>query len=459
MIIMKNTPMKAWLWVLLPLTAGVGAATAAAESPNLLTTPANWTTWTPRAELAPRTAIETRGGETMLVLEAQRFEQYGQWVSLVSGIEPGGYYRFEAQYKSGGIEAERMSVFARLSWFSHADGTGELQRDYVDRGEAGEAWHRSFRTVRAPAGAKSVRVELGLRWARGGSVAWKDLQLVAVPPPAPRTVRVATTSVVPGAVRTIANNTRLMAEMFDRAAASQPDIVLFSETLSARGTRLPLEEKAETIPGPLTDMLAERARKYRSYVITSLHERDGDLFYNTAVLIDRDGRIAGKYRKVHLATSEVDAGLTPGSEYPVFTTDFGRICILICWDNWFSEPARILRLKGAEMLFLPLAGDGSDAHWQAISRTRAMDNGLYLISSGTVSDASCIITPNGEVLAEARGNFAYVVKDLDLNAEWRQRYLSVASGTGEGKSLYIVERRPDTYQTLSDGTFPAADRR
>ncbi|HYD85582.1 MAG TPA: hypothetical protein VEA63_16055, partial [Opitutus sp.] len=63
------------------------------------------------------------------------------------------------------------------------------------------------------------------------------------------------------------------------------------------------------------------------------------------------------------------------------------------------------------------------------------------------------------VLAEARGNFAYVVQDLDLNAEWRQRYLSVASGMGEGKSLYIVERRPDTYQELSDTAIPAAERR
>jgi predicted amidohydrolase len=458
-IIVKKSAIIAWFRILLSLAAGVRVANAAAESPNLLAAPANWTTWAPRAELAPKSAIETRDGATVLVLEVQRFEQYGQWVSLVSGIEPEKYYRFEAKHRSRGVDAERMNVFARLSWFSHADGTGELQRDYVDSGEAAEAWHRSFRTLRAPAGAQSVRVELGLRWTSGGSVAWKDVQLVAVPAPAPRTVRVATTRVVPGAVRTIANNTRLMAEMFDRAATSEPDILLFSETLSARSTRLPLEEKAETIPGPLTDMLAERARKYRCYVITSLHERDGGLFYNTAVLIDRDGRIAGKYRKVHLATSEADAGLTPGSEYPVFTTDFGRIGILVCWDNWFSEPARILRLKGAEMLFLPLAGDGSDAHWQAAARARAMDNGLYFVSSGTVSDASCIITPNGEVLAEARGNFAYVVQDLDLNAEWRQRYLSVASGMGEGKSLYIVERRPDTYQELSDTAIPAAERR
>jgi len=81
-----------------------------------------------------------------------------------------------------------------------------------------------------------------------------------------------------------------------------------------------------------------------------------------------------------------------------------------------------------------------------------MDNGLFLVSSGTVSDASRIINPNGEVLAEARGYSAYTVQDLDLNQEWRQRYLSVGSGTGEAKNLYFTERRPDTYSDLTDTT-------
>ncbi|MEJ1971872.1 MAG: carbon-nitrogen hydrolase family protein [Lacunisphaera sp.] len=225
-----------------------------------------------------------------------------------------------------------------------------------------------------------------------------------------------------------------------------------------RSTRLPLEKKAEPIPGPLTDLLGERARKYHCYVITTLHERDGDLYYNTAVLIDRAGRVAGKYRKVHLAIAEADDGLTPGSEYPVFTTDFGRIGILTCWDDWFSEPARILRLRGAEVLFFPLAGDGSDGHWDAVSRARAMDNGLFFVSSGTVSDASRIINPAGQVLAEARGQFAFAVQDLDLNQEWRLRYLSVGAGTGEAKSLYFAERRPDTYSDLTDGTITPAPR-
>jgi predicted amidohydrolase len=148
---------------------------------------------------------------------------------------------------------------------------------------------------------------------------------------------------------------------------------------------------------------------------------------------------------------EADVGLTPGREYPVFQTDFGKVGMLVCWDEWFTEAARILRLKGAEMLLLPLAGDGDPAHWDAVSRARALDNGLFFVSSGTVSDSSRIINPHGDVLAEARGNFSYALQELNLNDEWRLRYLSVGQGTGEAKSLYIQERRPDTYRPLFEG--------
>jgi predicted amidohydrolase len=414
--------------------------------------PKDWRTWSPRPDLAPKSDVVNTDGGSALQLQARRFPEYGKWTTFVSGIEPGNYYRFEVLFRAQNIVAPSTSVIVLASWYRDAAGSGEIQRDYIDREEEAGAWRRAFRTVQAPAGARAVKLELGLRWTENGSVQWKAPLVAEVPPPKPRVVRVATTRIVPAPPpTTVAANTQLMAEMLDQVGPQKPDIVLFSENLVDRATRRPLSENVQTIPGPLTDMLSERARRYHTYVLTTLHERDETgLYHNTAVLIDRAGRIAGLYRKVHLTIEEADWGLTPGNEYKVFETDFGKIGVLTCWDDWFLEPARILRLKGAEILFLPLAGDGSDRHFEAISRARAWDNGLFFVSSGTVSDSSRIIDPDGNILGEARGNWAYVIRELDLNKKWWLRYL------GEGKSLYIKERRPETYGPLLEGPAPVS---
>jgi predicted amidohydrolase len=78
---------------------------------------------------------------------------------------------------------------------------------------------------------------------------------------------------------------------------------------------------------------------------------------------------------------EVEDGETPANEYRVFETDLGRIGILICWDFVFPETFRIMRLEGAEIVFLPIAGDPRARHWDTVTRARALDNGLYLVGS------------------------------------------------------------------------------
>lgn len=387
-----------------------------------------------------------------LVLHTEHDGTYGKWTALVQAIRPGNFYEFSVWQQAQGVDFDNVRTPLILSWFRDKDGKDELQRDYIDEVGQGtptgpEGWQRRFRRIKAPANAKSVRVELGLRWAKGARVRWASPQFIEVPPPSPKPVRLATTRIVPPPDSSVEKNTALMAEMLDKVAAENPDLVLFSENLVDRNVRRPLQENAQTIPGPLTDMLSEKARRHRMYIITTLHEVDAaGRYYNTAVLIDREGRVAGKYRKVHLTMGEADKGMLPGNDYPVFDTDFGRIGIMICWDNWFPETARILRLNGAEMIFLPIAGDGVPGHWEAVSRTRAFDNGVYLISSATVSETpSAIINPAGEIVAQTTGASDYVVREINLHQEWRVRYLSVSQGVGEAKSLYIQERRPDTY--------------
>ncbi|HWR54147.1 MAG TPA: carbon-nitrogen hydrolase family protein [Bryobacteraceae bacterium] len=404
----------------------------------------SWKTWAPRPEIAAKGEVIASAGGNLLAMRGENFGSYGKWITTVRNINPGQHYSFEILRKASGVQKEEVSVGVILSWCKDEEGATPIQRDYVDRiAEAGE-WRREFRVLQAPQAARSVTVELFLRWT-AGSVLWKSPRLLPVAAPKPRVVRVATTHLIPGPPNTLESNMSAIRGMIERAAAEKPDVVLLSETVVDRLLDMPLTKRAQPIPGPLTAMLSELARRHRAYIVTTLEEVDAGLVYNTAVLIDRQGRIAGKYRKVHLPTMEAEDGVTPGSDYPVFDTDFGRVGILTCWDNWFIEPARILRLKGAEILFFPIMGD-EPAHWDLMSRARAVDNGVFIVSSNTVGNtASRIIDPSGEVLAEASGPAGLAVKDLDLDKQWRTMWLSVGPSYGEGKSLYIKERRPDTY--------------
>ncbi len=450
--------------------AGATVAPATAGSKNLLPNaglragadgqPEQWTLWAPRPEIAAPGAVVARGGARALSLRAEAYASVGKWLAIVPGIEAGKYYRFDVLHQSEGIASDATSVLAILSWYRTQDGQGEVQRDYVLVTGSEDGWVRSARTLQAPAEAQSAQVELGLRWAPvGGAVYFKDARMIEVPAPPARTVRVVTTRILPDIpTATTEGNTQLMADMFDRVGPSDPDVVVFSENLATRFVRGPLAERAQPVPGPLTRMLSEKAIKYNTHVVATLLEAEGMLFHNTAVLIDREGRIAGKYRKVHLTMGETESGLTPGRDYPVFETDFGRVGLLTCWDSWFGESARSLRLNGAEMLFMPLAGDSSAIHWDATWRTRAIDNGVWFITSSTVTDSpSRIINPEGEVVADANGSFSYAVADIDLNQEWRQRYMSTSS-YGEPARFLVKERRPDTYSDVTDAPIRETDR-
>jgi predicted amidohydrolase len=184
------------------------------------------------------------------------------------------------------------------------------------------------------------------------------------------------------------------------------------------------------------------------WIAMTLHEAADDTTHVTCVLVDREGRIAGRYRKTHLPLAEGEEGMTPGSEYPVFDTDFGRVGLLVCWDNWFPEPPRILRLKGAEIILVPFAGDGAIRHYDAITRARALDNGIYLVTSSALPPSpSRIVNPEGEVIAETSGGIATAT--IDLNREFRLLWLSVGPSEGEARSLYVKERRPELYAALA----------
>ncbi len=189
---------------------------------------------------------------------------------------------------------------------------------------------------------------------------------------------------------------------------------------------------AEPIPGPTTARLGEMARRKHSYLAAGIYEREGPAVYNTAVLLDRAGNLLGKYRKVYIPREEMEAGITPGSDYPVFRTDFGMVGIMICWDVQYADPARELARRGAEIILLPIWGGN-----EALAKARAIENHVFLVSSG-YDHPTYIMDPNGEMLSVAKERGQAAVATLDLN----RRYVE-EKWLGEMRGRFMKELRVD----------------
>ena len=153
---------------------------------------------------------------------------------------------------------------------------------------------------------------------------------------------------------------------------------------------------AENIPGPTTEKLAQCAKQNKVVLIASLFEKEETHYYNTAIVIDQEGKLLGKYRKMHIPDdlknnySEMYY-FTPGDlGYPVFETIYGKIGVLVCWDQWYPEAARMLAVKGAQIIFYPTSigwpGEESKTSqgkiefeaWVTIQRSHAIANTVFV---------------------------------------------------------------------------------
>ncbi len=221
---------------------------------------------------------------------------------------------------------------------------------------------------------------------------------------------------------------------------------------------------AEAIPGPSTDALAQVAKELNVVIIASLFEKRAEgLYHNTTAVLDADGSYLGKYRKMHIPD---DPGyyekfyFTPGDlGYKVFKTKFATIGVLICWDQWYPEAARITALMGAEILFYPTAIGWSSSQevdvnteqynaWQTIQRSHAVANGVYVVSVNRSGDegpmkfwgGSFVSNPFGKVLYQASHTEEEIhVEELDLNK----------SDSYRTHWPFLRDRRIDSYEPIT----------
>jgi N-carbamoylputrescine amidase len=186
---------------------------------------------------------------------------------------------------------------------------------------------------------------------------------------------------------------------------------------------------AEPVPGPSTDALSKLARELGVVILVPLFEqRAAGLYHNTAAVIDADGALLGLYRKMHIPDDPLyyeKFYFTPGDlGFPNFDTRFGRIAVLVCWDQWYPEGARLASLRGAKILFYPTAigwhpaekaqhGAAQLDAWRTIQRSHAIANGIFVAAVNRVGfegpresglefwGSSFVADPFGQLLAEA----------------------------------------------------------
>lgn len=198
---------------------------------------------------------------------------------------------------------------------------------------------------------------------------------------------------------------------------------------------------ADPLPGPITDRLGKLAGELGIVLISSLFEHRGPgLYHNTAAIHDADGSLMGFYRKSHIPQDpgfEEKFYFTPGdSGWPVWDTKFGKIGVLICWDQWYPEAARLMTLGGAQILIYPTAigwleaekstlGDAQHCAWETVQRGHAVANGCYLATVNRTGHEgetefwgrSFIANPYGEIIAKASTeNQEILMQEIDLLA-------------------------------------------
>ena len=198
-------------------------------------------------------------------------------------------------------------------------------------------------------------------------------------------------------------------------------------------------DQAEPIPGPSTEFFGKLARELQVVIVTSLFERRAaGLYHNTAVVLEKDGTIAGKYRKMHIPDDPGYYGkfyFTPGDlGFQPIDTSIGRLGVLVCWDQWYPEAARLMALAGAQLLIYPTAigydpNDTDDEQqrqrmaWQTVQRGPAVANGLPVVTVNRVGvedglpfwGTSFVAGPQGELLYEApTDQEATAVVEVDL---------------------------------------------
>jgi predicted amidohydrolase len=235
----------------------------------------------------------------------------------------------------------------------------------------------------------------------------------------------------------VAANESQAFELLERAAGGGADLACLPEVWPCQGSAPQVREAAEPVPGPRTERLAEVARRHGMWIHGgSVLELDGEHVFNTSVLLDRQGELVARYRKIHLFDADPPGGqpsresflYSAGDEVVTAETEFGRVGFSICYDVRFPELYRALAARGCELVFVPSAfryETGVD-HWDVLLRARAIEEQCFVVAAaqwGTWGPPgrerrtfgnSLVADPWGRVIARAPEGVGVTLAELDL---------------------------------------------
>ena len=418
--------------------------------------------WTPHTLAAPLTK---QNKESLVISAGGTRTCVGGWQLTYSGAKAGLSYLVRIEVEHRDLDCVRDSLRCMAYWEKLDPHWEIVSWDYLLPNRSGDSSLRFQRCFTAPDGADRLILRYTFRWSAKGESTWRLPDIESVPTPkSPDPARIAVVTGRTGSRNTaytrIQDNLNFYVPLCEAACRERPDLIVLPEIALQFGIKASPLDLAVPAPGPETEVFSDLARRHNVRIVLGMLERDGDAVHNSAVLIAPNGVIDGKYRKVHLAEhneikrSEIDSGILPGSGFPVFETEIGRIGCNICMDGSVAESSRMVGLAGADFLILPIMGDHRAHHakgwafdpdrFKSIMRTRAMDNQLCMVVAVNSRAGSCIIDRVGNVLAWNDGDDDYVLATVKRNDGYREKR------NGCYRAINWMQRRPHVYRTFGD---------
>lgn len=385
-----------------------------------------------------------------------KYHSKGALRKNISGFIQGSYYKFCVYFSTDGIEQSmHTKILPVIKW-----GQGFNFKRIVPV-ELKNGCYKAELIHQIPSDSnEKIILELFAGWIPNGSVFWEKVEIFRLERyiPKQKTVHIAVLDKAPPEGSTSEENGLFYSDQIDKICKESPlDAVCLTELFNIRNVIPANDQKnAVSIDSDYMEKIKAAAKRNNVNIVGSFLENENGILFNTGILINRHGKVVDKYHKAQLAQTEMlFSDRSRGDELKVFEADFGKIGIAICWDYHYPEFIRTLALKGADIIFVPIAGDGRyfedgiSKGMEYVGKAIVLENRIPIVFAkyaGTPENPSRLINNEGQVVAKSVQRQAFISAELDLN---HKKYMWNKS---DYTKAYFTSRRPELYKELVNDT-------